>query len=112
MSLDYILGARPVVFWFLVVGFFALATGVAILISRVSSASAMRCLSDWAHRNGVVIVRAEEKHGKCGPFTWAADGRGAKIFQIVVRDARGTTRSGWIRMMIEPEILWDANDAA
>lgn len=98
-------------FWLLVAVFFALVTVIAILVSRASSASAMRRLSDWARRSSVVIVRAEEKHGKCGPFTWTAGGRGAKVFQIVVRDARGSTRSGWIRMMIEPEIIWDANDA-
>ncbi len=112
MNVEHILGARPTIFWFLVAGFFVLVTGVAILISRVSSASAMRRLSDWAQQSSVVIVRAEKKHWKCGPFTWAAGGRGAKVFQIVVRDARGSTRSGWIRMMIEPEIIWDANDAA
>jgi hypothetical protein len=112
MNVDYILGAKPVVFWSVVVGFFALATGVAILISRVTSACARRHLSDWAHRNGIVIVRAEEKHGKCGPFTWAGDGRGAKIFQIVARDAMGSTKTGWVRVMDEPEIIWDANTGA
>jgi len=113
MSVEHILGARPAVFWFLVVCFFGCVTGVAILLSRGWSASARRLLSDWAQRTGFVIVRVEEGHGrKCGPFTWAAGGRGAKIFRIVVRDATGSTKSGWIRMMDEPEIIWDANTGA
>src|SRR5689334_6214824 len=110
MNVEYILEAKPVVFWLMVAGFLVLTTGVAMFVSHASSASALQRLSDWARQTGVVLVRVEEKHGKCGPFTWSADGRGAKIFQIVVRDAGGSPRSGWIRMMLEPEIVWDAKD--
>jgi hypothetical protein len=106
-----ILGANSTVFWAVVAAFFVVVVCVAALISTLSSSSARQRLADWAHQSGVEIVRADEKHGRCGPFTWAAGGRGAKIFQIVVRDAAGSTRSGWIRMMIEPEIVWDENVA-
>jgi hypothetical protein len=108
MNIENILGAMPSVFWSAVAGFFVLVTGVALLVSRLSSASARKQLADWARQSGFAIVSAVEKHGRCGPFTWAAGGRGAKVFQIVVRDAAGSTRSGWARMMIEPEIIWDA----
>lgn len=104
-----ILGASSTVFWIAVIAFFVVVVCVAALISKLSSASARQRLADWARKAGVVIVRAEEKHGSCGPFTWAAGGRGAKVFQIVVRDSAGSTRTGWIRMMIEPEIVWDEN---
>ena len=99
-------------FWPVVIGFLVVVTGVAILVNRLSSASAERRLSDWARKSGFSIVRAEEKHRRCGPFTWSAGGRGAKVFQIVVRDTAGSTRTGWVRMMIELEVIWDASGTA
>lgn len=109
MNLEHIIGSSPAMFWPIVIGFFAVVTGAAILVSRLSSASARRRLSDWARESGFAIIRAEENQGRCGPFTWAAGGRGAKVFQIVVRDTAGSTRTGWVRMMIEPEVIWDAS---
>jgi len=112
MNLEHILGSKPVVFWPTVIGFFVVVAGVAILVSRLSSTRARRRLSDWAREGGFALVRAEEKQGRCGPFTWAAGGRGAKVFQIVVRDTSGSMRTGWVRMMIEPEVIWDASGTA
>jgi hypothetical protein len=110
MNAERILAARPVVFWLLVVCFFAGVTCIAVFVCRAMSLSAKREISEWAHRNGLTIIQAEERHGlNCGPFTWTTSRvrKMSKIFKIVVRERAGATKSGWIRLDAEPEIVWD-----
>ncbi len=50
----------------------------------------------WAAANAYAITEIERRYLRAGPFFWLR-GRGHEVFYVVVRDARGGQREGYIR---------------
>ena len=72
-------------------------------------------LHQWAAKNGYRIVRQEYRHLFKGPFFWTST-KGQTVYYVVVEDAAGTRRSGWVRcggwwlglLSDNVEVRWDA----
>ena len=70
-------------------------------------------LKRWALASGVEVLSAQKRYLRTGPFLF--QGKGRFIFRIVVRDAEGTRRAGWIRvggwlaglLSDKTEVIWD-----
>jgi hypothetical protein len=50
----------------------------------------------WAAANAYSITAIERRYLRAGPFFWRR-GRGHEVFHVVVHDARGQQRSGYVR---------------
>jgi hypothetical protein len=72
-------------------------------------------LHQWAAENGYRIVRQQYRNFFKGPFFWTS-ARGQTVYYVVVEDAAGNTRSGWVRcgswwlglLSDNVEVRWDA----
>ena len=71
-------------------------------------------LSAWAEREDLTLLSAEECWLWRGPFWWRS-GQGNAVYRVVVRDARGRTREGYVRCgglylgmwSDQVEVVWD-----
>lgn len=52
-------------------------------------------LDHWAQSHGYRIIEANYSHLK-GPFFWTSS-RGQSVYRVVVEDANGQRRTGWVR---------------
>ncbi len=50
----------------------------------------------WAIEKGYTITKIDRRYLRAGPFFWRR-GRGHEVFFVVVRDAQGMQRAGYIR---------------
>jgi hypothetical protein len=53
-------------------------------------------LEKWVVDNGYQLVHREYRSLRRGPFFWTTS-RGQAVYYVVVRDALGKERSGWVR---------------
>ena len=72
-------------------------------------------LHQWAANNGYHIVRQDYRIFAKGPFFWTST-KGQTVYYVVVEDAAGARRSGWVRcggwwlglLSDHVEVRWDA----
>lgn len=53
-------------------------------------------LQNWADQNGFRLMEEKYVHFCKGPFFWTST-KGQTVYRVVVQDAAGYTRSGWVR---------------
>ena len=71
-------------------------------------------LKAWAEENRIIILNAEERWFRRGPFFWST-GKGQTVYYVTVRDEAGRQRSGWVRcgsfwgglFSSKVEVRWD-----
>lgn len=68
-----------------------------IVTIRWSHKRAYEILHRWAKNDGLTLISAEKRYWRTGPY-FINHARGQMIFHIVVRDSKGTERSGWVRV--------------
>ena len=94
------------------VGFGCLVAG-GVLIWHFTRAHSL--LESWARENGYELLESSYRNVIKGPFFWTSS-RGQVVYRITVRDARGRTRSGWLRcggwwaglFSDKTEVRWDS----
>jgi hypothetical protein len=93
--------------------FFAVAAFVILgLVWHFGRSSSL--LHQWAARNGYHLIRQEYRTFFKGPFFWTST-KGQTVYYVVVEDARGNKRSGWVRcggwwlglLSDNVEVRWD-----
>ena len=97
----------------LILAFLPLAlVGVVLVWAQHSMADGI--LQGWARAAGVMIVSAQKRYLRTGPF-FLDHWRGQFVFRIVVKDQTGMERAGWLRVggclagVLSPKtkVIWD-----
>ncbi len=93
--------------WFIVYEVVGGCLSVALLLHR--SRRFRELIEQWANENGYIIVA--QKLRLDAPSEWAKRNTFAN-HRVVVRDAAGQTRSGWVRLegwfwVLKIEVKWD-----
>ena len=72
---------------------------VAIIVALTcwQHSKANEILHRWAQAEGFTLISAEKRYLRTGRFFFNHS-RGQFVFRIVVRDAAGAERSGWLRV--------------
>ena len=71
-------------------------------------------LEQWAKENGLRILSSERRFWRRGPYFWGTS-KGQDVYYVVVEDAAGQTRSGYVRvgswilgmLSYNARVVWD-----
>ncbi|MFL5245352.1 MAG: hypothetical protein ACJ8FY_24925 [Gemmataceae bacterium] len=76
--------------------FIGLGAVVAVLLLFWHFSRSNSLVDQWARENGYRIIRRQYRSFFKGPFFWTST-RGQTVYQVVVEDAAGNRRNGWLR---------------